>query len=94
MSVIGKNESAAERSVDVNASTAHLKLLPRALVKLPPGVPQYLNVEEVATMLHLRPKTIYKMVSQRRIPFRKAGHHLLFDPKEIEAWTKAGADNQ
>ncbi|HZH32996.1 MAG TPA: helix-turn-helix domain-containing protein [Pyrinomonadaceae bacterium] len=94
MTAIGKSESAAERSVDVNASTSHLKLLPRAPVKLPPGVPQYLNVEEVSTMLHLRPKTIYKMVSQRRIPFRKAGHNLLFDPKEIEAWTKKSADNQ
>jgi excisionase family DNA binding protein len=61
---------------------------------LPPGVPQFLNVEEVATMLRLRPQTIYNMVHQCRIPFRKAGHHLLFDQKEIEAWTKAGADNQ
>jgi excisionase family DNA binding protein len=94
MSAIGKNESAAERIGDVEASKAHLKLMPRAPVKLPPGVPQYLNVEEVATMLQLRPKTIYKMVSQRRIPFRKAGHHLLFDQREIEAWTKAGADKQ
>jgi excisionase family DNA binding protein len=94
MTAIGKNESAAERSIDVNASKAHLKLLPRAPVRLPPGVPQYLNVEEVSTMLQLRPQTIYKMVHQRRIPFRKAGHHLLFDQKEIEAWTKAGADKQ
>ncbi|HYG09758.1 MAG TPA: helix-turn-helix domain-containing protein [Pyrinomonadaceae bacterium] len=62
--------------------------------KLPPGVSQFLNVEEVATMLRLSPKTVYNMVSQRRIPFRKAGHQLLFDQKEIEAWTKAGADNQ
>jgi len=87
-------KSATGRAVGTDASKAHLKLLPRVPVQLPPGVPQYLNVDEVATMLKLRPKTIYKMVSQRRIPFRKAGHHLLFDQKEIEAWTKAGADNQ
>jgi excisionase family DNA binding protein len=53
-----------------------------------------LRAAEVAAMLRLRPKTIYNMVSQGRIPFRKAGHQLLFDPKEIEAWTKPASDNQ
>lgn len=65
-----------------------------APAKLPAGAPLYLTAAEVASMLRLRPKTIYNMVSQRRIPFRKAGHQLLFDPKEIDAWTKKGADNQ
>lgn len=65
-----------------------------APAKLPAGVPQLLTVDEVAAMLRLRPKTIYNMVSQGRIPFRKAGHQLLFDQKEIEAWTKPASDNQ
>lgn len=65
-----------------------------APAKLPAGVPHLLTVDEVAAMLRLRPKTIYNMVSQGRIPFRKAGHQLLFDPKEIEAWTKPAPDNQ
>jgi excisionase family DNA binding protein len=43
-------------------------------------------------MLHLRPKTIYNMVSRRRIPFRRAGHQLLFDTREIDAWTKSTPD--
>jgi hypothetical protein len=32
------------------------------------------------------------MVSQKRIPYRKAGRQLLFDPKEIEEWTKASTE--
>jgi excisionase family DNA binding protein len=62
-----------------------------ALATLPPGVPQFLNVEEVAAMLQLEPRTIYNMVSQRRIPFRRAGWQLRFNPKEIDEWTKEGA---
>ncbi len=53
--------------------------------------PQYLKVEEVATMLRIRPSTVYQMVHKKRIPFRKAGRQLLFDPQEIDAWTKNSA---
>ena len=53
--------------------------------------PQFLTVEEVAEMLRLKPRTIYNMVSQRRIPFRKAGRQLLFDFGEIEEWTRSNA---
>jgi excisionase family DNA binding protein len=75
---------------------AKLRAVPNVSVPatLPTGVPQFLTVGEVAAMLRLRPQTIYNMVSQKRIPFRKAGHQLLFDSKEIEAWTKKSADNQ
>jgi excisionase family DNA binding protein len=75
---------------------AKLRAVPNvsAPATLPTGVPQFLTVGEVTIMLRLRPQTIYNMVSQKRIPFRKAGHNLLFDPKEIEAWTKKSADNQ
>lgn len=63
-----------------------------APAKLPAGAPQYLTVPEVAALLRCRPRTIYTMVSQRRIPFRKRGHTLLFEAGEIDAWTKAGAE--
>ena len=76
------------------APKPQLQLVAGAPAPLPAGVPQYLTVGQVAAMLHLRPKTIYNMVSQRRIPFRRAGHQLLFDPREIDAWTKSGANNQ
>jgi excisionase family DNA binding protein len=49
--------------------------------------PQFLTVEEVAGLLRLKTRTIYEMVSQGRIPFRKAGRRTLFDREEIIAWT-------
>lgn len=77
-----------------SASKPQLMLVEKSPAPLPPGAPQFLTVAQVASMLHLTTKTIYNMVSQRRIPFRKAGHLLLFDLGEIEAWTKSCADNQ
>jgi excisionase family DNA binding protein len=76
--------------------TTKLRAVPDVTTKapsaLPPSVPQFLTVTEVAAMLRLTPKAIYKMVHERRIPFRKAGTQLLFNPKEIDEWTKAGAE--
>jgi excisionase family DNA binding protein len=59
-----------------------------APAQLPAGAPQYLTVAEVAAMLRLTPKGIYKMVNEKRIPFRKAGAQLLFEQREIDEWTK------
>jgi excisionase family DNA binding protein len=61
---------------------------------LSPGVPHYLTVAQVAAMLQIKIGTIYQMVHQKRIPFRKAGGKLRFDASEIDAWTKSCADNQ
>jgi excisionase family DNA binding protein len=57
-------------------------------VRLPEQLPKFLTVPEVAALLRLSERTIYDMVSQRRIPFRKAGDRTLFDRDEILAWTK------
>jgi excisionase family DNA binding protein len=62
-----------------------------ATPELRSNTPQFLTVEEVAEMLRLKPRTIYNMVSQRRIPFRKAGRQLLFAVGEIEEWTRSNA---
>jgi excisionase family DNA binding protein len=35
-------------------------------------------VEEVAAMLRIEVRTVYEMVSQNRIPFRKAGRRAAF----------------
>lgn len=35
--------------------------------------PKFLNVKELAAMLRLKTRTVYDMVSQGRIPYRKAG---------------------
>lgn len=50
----------------------------------------FLRVEEVASLLRCKKRTIYDMVEQRRIPFRRVGGRLLFDLDEIVAWTRKG----
>lgn len=57
-----------------------------------PGPARLLNVAEVAAYLNVKPRTIYEMVAQKRIPFRKPpGSNILrFDLDEIIAWSKAG----
>ena len=90
MSARGKKAPAKGHAGEAEASKPQLKLVTSPATS-PVGVPQYLTVSEVAAMLRLTPKGIYKMVNEKRIPFRKAGAQLLFDPKEIDEWTKAGA---
>jgi len=52
---------------------------------------QLLKVADVAQLLNVKPRTIYEMVAQDRIPYRKPpGSNILrFDLDEIMAWTKA-----
>ena len=54
--------------------------------------PALLNVSELAVFLKVKPRTIYEMVAQNRIPYRKppGSNNLPFDLDEIIAWTKAG----
>lgn len=47
-----------------------------------------ITVREAAELLRLAPKTLYSLVSQRRIPYRKAGRRLLFERSEILEWTQ------
>jgi excisionase family DNA binding protein len=49
--------------------------------------PKFLTVDEVAAMLRIKARTVYEMVSQRRIPFRKAGRRTVFLLDEIMEWT-------
>ncbi|MEN3326708.1 MAG: Helix-turn-helix domain [Acidobacteriota bacterium] len=53
--------------------------------------PQLLKVCDIAQLLNVKPRTIYEMVAQDRIPYRKPpGSNILrFDLDEILAWTKA-----
>lgn len=54
--------------------------------------PQLMKVLDVAALLNVKPRTIYEMVAQGRIPYRKPpGSNILrFDLEEIVEWTKAG----
>lgn len=49
---------------------------------------RFLNLREAAELLRLAPKTLYSLVSQRRIPYRKAGRRLLFLESELILWTQ------
>ena len=51
---------------------------------------QFLTVAEVAALLKVKPRTIYEMVAQNRIPYRKPpGSNILrFDLDEILEWTR------
>jgi excisionase family DNA binding protein len=40
--------------------------------------PQFLKVAEVAELLNVKPRTIYEMVAQNRIPYRKPPWHKHF----------------
>ena len=51
---------------------------------------QLLKVNDVAQLLNVKPRTIYEMVAQHRIPYRKPpGSNILrFDLDEILEWTR------
>jgi len=55
-----------------------------------PNSQQFLKVAEVAELLKVKPRTIYEMVTQDRIPYRKPlGSNILrFDLEEILEWTR------
>jgi excisionase family DNA binding protein len=59
-----------------------------------PNSPRLLKVAELAELLKVKPRTIYEMVAQNRIPYRKPpGSNILrFDLDEILAWTKANTN--
>lgn len=52
------------------------------------NIPKFLTLNEVAELVRLKPRTIYEMVAQKRIPYRKAGRVLIFELAEVLEWTK------
>lgn len=53
--------------------------------------PKFLNVKELADLLRIKTRTVYEMVSQGRIPYRKAGDRTIFLLDEILEWTRPNA---
>lgn len=53
-----------------------------------------MDVREAAEFLRIAPKTLYGLVSQHRIPFRKAGRRLLFLESELLDWTRPEPDRR
>ena len=49
----------------------------------------YLTIDEVADLLRCSIPSVYRYVSQRKIPFIKQNHRVLFDPQDIHAWIES-----
>lgn len=50
--------------------------------------PCFLTVLELAELLRVKPRTVYEMVAQKKIPFRKAGRRTLFLLEDVLQWTE------
>ncbi len=55
---------------------------------------RFMDVQEAAQLLGVSPKSLYAWVSQRRVPYRKAGRRLLFLESELIEWTRPKADRR
>ena len=53
---------------------------------------QWLNVEEIAEYLGLKPSTIYLYINERRIPFYRISrsNQVRFSMSDIDDWIRAG----
>jgi excisionase family DNA binding protein len=56
------------------------------------GAPTFMSIVAVAELLGVSPRTLYSWVSQKRIPFRKAGRRVLFLESELLEWTQPNFD--
>jgi excisionase family DNA binding protein len=71
-------------AADVAMILSH-QLEPKEILRLQQLV--FLEVDEVALLLRVKRKTVQEWVSDDKIPYRKAGGHVLFLLSEILQWT-------
>jgi excisionase family DNA binding protein len=45
-----------------------------------------IGVTDLATLLGVDERHIYRLVAERRVPYIKWGHLLRFDPDEVQRW--------
>ncbi len=51
--------------------------------------PPLMDIEAVAERLSVGVRHVRRLVTEKRIPYRKWGHLLRFEPEEIEEWIDA-----
>ena len=51
--------------------------------------PPLMDIEAVAQRLAVGVRHVRRLVTEKRIPYRKWGHLLRFEPDEIEEWIEA-----
>ena len=91
----GVETNAINSATQKNFSAAQILMICRSMPNLEiPNSPRFLKVAELAELLKVKPRTIYEMVAQNRIPYRKPpGSNILrFDLDEILDWTKASTN--
>lgn len=54
-----------------------------------PPVPEYLTVADVAALLKLSEKTVYRLAQRGELPGFKAGGSRRFRRRDIDAWAEA-----
>ena len=47
-----------------------------------------LDISEAAEVLGIKPGTLYKWTCSRKLPHKKIGGALRFDPEELEDWIR------
>lgn len=52
---------------------------------------RWLSVDEIADHLGIKRDTVYKWISERKMPGHKIGRLWKFDRKEVDKWVKEGA---
>jgi excisionase family DNA binding protein len=53
-----------------------------------------LTVSEAARLLRITTRSIYQMVAESRIPYRRVGRAVRFEQTELMEWTKAQANGR
>lgn len=53
-----------------------------------PAGHEYLTVRQLATLLQMVPRTVYRLCDQGRLPGRKIGHAWRFHRGLIDAWVR------
>jgi excisionase family DNA binding protein len=52
-------------------------------------LPELLDIEALAAMLHDSVRHVRRLVAERRIPYLKVGHFVRFDPRDVNEWLAA-----
>jgi excisionase family DNA binding protein len=52
---------------------------------------EILNIKQASDYLKLTTDNIYRMTSEKRIPFYKPSKHLLFDRHQLDQWLEEKA---
>lgn len=52
---------------------------------------RFMDVSALAEYIHMAKSTVYKMVSNKTIPFSKIGTRTLFDRVQIDHWVINGS---